>query len=421
MMRWLSAGESHGAALVGIIDGVPAGVEVTSTDIANALARRRLGYGRGARQKFEQDTVRILAGLRHGTTLGSPLAIEIGNSEWPKWEVVMSPDPVDPAKLLIDAGTGDEREVARNRRLTRPRPGHADYAGMMKFDHQDARHVLERASARETATRVALGEVARRFLQQVAGIEIASHVVQIGDRTADTNDFDALVEARGVAAARAQLDEDPVRAASAQASAQFVAAIDQAQSNGDTIGGEVEVCAYRVPVGLGSYTQWDERLDARLAAALMSIPSAKTVAIGEGAGQVSAVGSRAHDDIVVDPQEKGRGIRRASNRAGGVEGGMSNGETLRARVGFKPISTIPRARPTIDLATGEAATALHQRSDTCAVVPAAVIAEAMVAITLAQAVVDMYGTGSVARIRAAISDHQDHIAGRTRGGKGGNT
>lgn len=417
MMRWLSAGESHGAALVGIIDAVPAGVEISSADIAAALARRRLGYGRGARQKFEQDEVRLLGGLRHGKTLGSPLAIEIGNSEWPKWEVVMSPDPVAPEALLIDAGTGDEREVARNRRLTRPRPGHADYAGMMKFDHEDARHVLERASARETATRVALGEVARRFLQQVAGIEIASHVVQIGECTADPAAFDELVDAVGVAHAREQLDNDPVRAASAEASAQFVAAIDEAQKNGDTIGGEVEVCAYHVPVGLGSYTQWDERLDARLAAALMSIPSAKTVAIGEGSAQVSAPGSRAHDDIEVNAAAA-RGIRRTSNRAGGVEGGMTNGETLRARVGFKPISTVPRARPTIDLASGEAATALHQRSDTCAVVPAAVIAEAMVAITLAAAVVEMYGTGSVERIRASISAHQGDIARRTRGQKG---
>ncbi len=417
MMRWLSAGESHGAALVGIIDAVPAGVEISSADIAAALARRRLGYGRGARQKFEQDEVRLLGGLRHGKTLGSPLAIEIGNSEWPKWEVVMSPDPVAPEALLIDAGTGDEREVARNRRLTRPRPGHADYAGMMKFDHEDARHVLERASARETATRVALGEVARRFLQQVAGIEIASHVVQIGECTADPAAFDELVDAVGVAQAREQLDNDPVRAANAEVSAQFVAAIDEAQKNGDTIGGEVEVCAYHVPVGLGSYTQWDERLDARLAAALMSIPSAKTVAIGEGSAQVSAPGSRAHDDIEVNAAAA-RGIRRTSNRAGGVEGGMTNGETLRARVGFKPISTVPRARPTIDLASGEAATALHQRSDTCAVVPAAVIAEAMVAITLAAAVVEMYGTGSVERIRASISAHQGDIARRTRGQKG---
>lgn len=416
MMRWLSAGESHGAALVGIIDAVPAGVEITSGDISTALARRRLGYGRGARQKFEQDSVTILSGIRHGRTLGSPVAIEIGNSEWPKWEVVMSPDPVAAEDLLIDAGTGDEREVARNRALTRPRPGHADYAGMMKFDHEDARHVLERASARETATRVALGEVARRFLHQCAGIEIASHVVRIGEHTTDSAAYDAMIADIGVTRTRRELDQDPVRTADKEASARFMAAIDTAQKDADTIGGEVEVCAYQVPVGLGSYTQWDERLDAQLASALMSIPSAKTVAIGTGLAQVSAPGSQAHDDIEIlhEDDQAGRGITRRSNRAGGIEGGMSNGETIRARVGFKPISTVPRARPTIDLATRTPAVALHQRSDTCAVVPAAVIAEAMMAITLSRALMQMYGNGSVSRIRESLLRHQSQIASRTR-------
>ncbi|MDO5721178.1 MAG: chorismate synthase [Actinomycetaceae bacterium] len=412
MMRWLSAGESHGPSLVGVLDGVPAGVELTSEHIKAALARRRLGYGRGARQKFEQDAVRILGGVRHGVTLGSPVAIEIANSEWPKWEVVMSADPVDPSDLLIDAGTGDEREVARNRRLTRPRPGHADFAGMMKFDHADARAVLERASARETATRVAVGEVARRFLQQVAGIEIASQVVQIGECRGDNAAFDALIAKHGPAKTRELLDADPVRAADADTSAAFVAAIDAAHANGDTIGGMVEVCAYHLPVGLGSYTQWDERLDARLAAALMSIPSAKTVAVGAGQGQVSALGSHAHDDIF--PTDDG-GVRRSSNRAGGVEGGMSNGEPVRVTVGFKPISTVPRPRATIDLRTGQGAPALHQRSDTCAVVPAAVIAEAMVAITLADAVMKMYGSGSVERIRQAVATHQRQVRSRLQG------
>lgn len=399
MIRWFSAGESHGEALTGIIDGVPAGVEVTSSGLASELARRRLGYGRGARQKFEQDKVRILGGVRHGVTMGSPVAIEVANSEWPKWEVVMNSDPVPREALLIDAGTGDEREVARNRPLTRPRPGHADFAGMMKFDHDDARPVLERASARETAMRVALGYVAKQFLRQVAGIQIVSHVVAIGTektaaRTPKPEDAPAL-------------DQSPVRCLDPETETRFMSAIDAAHKSGDTIGGAVEVIAYGVPVGLGTYTQWDQRLDAQLAAALMSIQSAKTVAIGSGEEQIQLPGSKAHDEIIVED-----GIKRSSNHAGGIEGGMSNGEPIRARVGFKPISTVPRARKTIDLATKQAAPALHQRSDACAVVPAAVISEAMVALTLANALVNMFGTGSVSRIRGALEEYLKHVEER---------
>lgn len=399
MIRWLSAGESHGEALTGIIDGVPAGVELTTQGLADELARRRLGHGRGARQKFEQDRVRILGGVRHGVTMGSPVAIEVANSEWPKWEVVMSADPVPREALLIDAGTGDEREVARNRPLTRPRPGHADFAGMMKFDHVEARPVLERASARETAMRVALGYVAKQFLRQTAGIEIVSHVVAIG-----TEKTSADIPIPEDAAA---LDESPVRTMDAETERRFVSAIDDAHKNGDTIGGAVEVVAYGVPVGLGTYTQWDQRLDAQLAAALMSIQSAKTVEIGTGREQIELPGSAAHDEILVDG-----GIKRATNHAGGIEGGMSNGEPIRARVGFKPISTVPRARKTIDLATKEAAPALHQRSDACAVVPAAVIAEAMVALTLANALENMFGTGSVDRISGALESYVNHVEER---------
>lgn len=402
MIKWISAGESHGEALTGIIDGVPAGIKLTSEDVATALARRRLGHGRGARQKFEQDRVRILGGIRHGLTIGSPIAIEIENTEWPKWDVVMSPDPVDPAALLINAGTGDEREIARNRPLTRPRPGHADFSGMMKFGHRDARPVLERASARETAMRVALGAVARAFLEQAAGITIVGHVIEIGDQRAETTRIPTPNDA-------ATLDQSPVRTLDTEAQSRFMAAIDHAQSSGDTIGGVAEVIAYGVPVGLGTYTQWDQRLDARLASALMSIQSAKSVAIGDGLEQVRLPGSQAHDEICVE-----EGIRRTSNRAGGIEGGMSNGEAIRARVGFKPISTVPRARQTIDLATGKSAPALHQRSDACAVVPAAVIAEAMVALVLADAITEMFGTGSIDRIRQAISAYQDEIDSRVR-------
>ncbi|WP_297556775.1 chorismate synthase [uncultured Actinomyces sp.] len=397
MIRWMSAGESHGEALVGIIDGVPKGVELSTQMLADELARRRQGHGRGARQRFEQDRVRILGGVRHGLTIGSPVAIEIANSEWPKWQVVMSPNPVDPKDLLIDAGTGDEREVARNRPLTRPRPGHADLAGMMKFGHEDARPVLERASARETATRVALGLVARQFLRQVAGIEIVSHVVAVGEETADAPAPLPQDAHRLDASAVRTLDED--------AQMRFIAAIDQAKKSGDTIGGVAEVVAYGVPVGLGSYTQWDERLDASLAAALMSIQSAKSVEIGQG--QVDQLGSTAHDEIVVE-----EGPRRLSNRAGGIEGGMSNGEPIVARVGFKPISTVPRARSTIDLATGTQAPALHQRSDASQIVPATVICESMVALTLANEIIKMFGTGSVERIRAAIADYNTAVSER---------
>lgn len=399
MIRWMSAGESHGEALVGIIDGIPAGVEVNTEGLSAALARRRLGHGRGARQKFEKDVVRILGGVRHGITMGSPVAIEVANSEWPKWEVVMSADPVPREALLIDAGTGDEREVARNRPLTRPRPGHADFAGMMKFGHEDARPVLERASARETAMRVALGYVAKEFLRQVADIEIVSHVVAVGKEKSAAD----APQPKDAAA----LDESPVRSLDADTEGRFIAAIDAAHKSGDTIGGTVEVIAYGVPVGIGTYTQWDQRLDARLAGALMSIQSAKTVTIGSGAEQVESLGSAAHDEIIVEG-----GIRRDTNHAGGIEGGMSNGEPIIARVGFKPISTVPRARKTIDLATKEQAPALHQRSDASAVVPAAVIAEAMMALTLANSVIEMFGTGSVDRIRAALQDYVEGVQGR---------
>ena len=389
MLRWLTSGESHGPSLVGVMEGLPAGVELTTADIQEALARRRLGYGRGARMKFEQDVVRVLGGLRHGVTQGGPLAIEIGNSEWPKWTEVMSPDPVPPEALQVDAGTGDVREVARNKKLTRPRPGHADLVGMRKYGFDDARPVLERASARETAARVALGVAAAKFIEQAVGIRLVSHVVAIGE--AEVPEGTALPTPDDVAA----LDADPVRCLDAESSAAMVAEVDAAHKDGDTLGGVVEVLAYGVPTGLGSYVQGDRRLDARLAGALMGIQAIKGVEVGDGFRTARRRGSAAHDEIVRG--EDGR-VERLSNRAGGIEGGMSNGEIVRVRAAMKPISTVPRALRTIDTANGEAATANHQRSDVCAVPPAAVVAEAMVALVLAEAVAEKFGGDSVAEV-----------------------
>ncbi|WP_199424062.1 chorismate synthase [Actinotalea solisilvae] len=390
MLRWLTSGESHGPALVGILEGLPAGVRLTTADVQAALARRRLGYGRGARMSFEQDEVRVLAGLRHGVSQGGPLAIEVGNTEWPKWVDVMAADPVPPERLYVDAGTGDAREIARNRPLTRPRPGHADLVGMRKYGFEDARPVLERASARETATRVALGVAAARFLEQAVGVRLVSHVVQIGP--VGVPDDAVLPTPDDVAA----LDADPVRCFHAQTSAAMVEEIDDCHKAGDTLGGVVEVLAYDVPTGLGSYTHWDRRLDARLAAALVGIQAIKGAEIGDGFRTAARRGSQAHDEIERDP-ETGR-IRRRTNRAGGLEGGMTNGEVLRVRAAMKPISTVPRALATVDVSTGETAQAIHQRSDVCAVPPAAVVAEAMVALVLADAVLEKFGGDSVAEV-----------------------
>ena len=390
MLRWLTSGESHGPALVGVMEGLPAGVALTRDDIRAALARRRLGYGRGSRQKFEQDDLRVLGGLRHGVTQGGPLAIEIGNTEWPKWTDVMSPDPVPREALLIDAGTGDEREIARNRPLTRPRPGHADLIGMRKYAFDDARPVLERASARETAMRVALGTAAARFLEQALGIRLVSHVVAIG--TVEVPD-DAPVPGPDDVAA---LDADPVRCHHAETSELMVAEIDAAKADGDTLGGVVEVIAHGVPVGLGTYAHGDRRLDARLAAALMGIQAIKGVEVGDGFRTARRRGTAAHDAILPGPDGT---LVRETNRAGGVEGGMSNGEPVRVRAAMKPISTVPRALPTVDVVTGEPVTAHHQRSDVCAVPPAAVVAEAMVALVLAETALEKFGGDSVGETR----------------------
>jgi chorismate synthase len=374
MLRWLTAGESHGPELVAIVEGMPAGVSLTTADVQAALARRRLGFGRGARMKFEQDEVSLSGGVRHGLTQGGPVAITIQNTEWPKWEQIMAADPVDAAEL-----TG-----ARAEALTRPRPGHADFTGMQKYGFLDARPVLERASARETAARVALGEVAAKFLSAM-GIELVTHTVSIGPVAYADH---ALPKPSDVGA----LDEDPVRCFSKSVSDLMVQEIEDAHKAGDTLGGVVETLAYGLPPGLGSYVHWDRRLDSQLAAALMGIQAIKGVEVGDGFETTRRRGSVAHDEIERDSQGL---VRRSTGRAGGIEGGMSTGEVLRVRTGMKPISTVPKALATIDVASGEASKAHHQRSDVCAVPAAGIVAEAMVALVLANAVLEKFGGDSV--------------------------
>ena len=380
-MRWLTAGESHGQALSAIVEGIPASVSITTADIDFHLQRRRLGVGRGARQNFEADKVTILGGVRLGLTQGGPIAIQVGNSEWPKWEKVMSADPVPDEEI---------KDLARNAPLTRPRPGHADLVGMQKYDLDDARAILERASARETAARVALGAVARNFLEQSVGITILSHVLSIGSvRVAD----DAPLPLSGDMNA---IDADPVRCADKATSDLMITEIENAHRDGDTLGGVVEVLAFNMPPGLGSHVHWDRRLDSKLAGAVMGIQAIKGVEIGDGFRTATRRGSVAHDEIEKDSTGK---IVRRTDRAGGTEGGMSNGEILRVRAAMKPISTVPKALDTIDVATGEAAKAINQRSDVCAVPAAGVVAEAMVALVLAEAVLEKFGGDSVTETR----------------------
>ena len=377
VLRWLTAGESHGPALSAIVEGIPAHVEITSKDIDFDLSRRRLGFGRGARQNFEADKITITGGIRLGLSQGGPIAIQIANSEWPKWEKVMSADPVPNAEI---------KDLARNAPLTRPRPGHADLVGMQKFNFSDARPILERASARETAARVALGAVARAFLKQSIGIEILSHVVSIGQVSVDEDyELPTIKD-------KSRIDEDPVRCADKKVSEAIVKEIEAAHRDGDTLGGVVEVLAFNLPPGLGSHTHWDKRLDARLAGAMMGIQAIKGVEIGDGFTTAKRRGSVAHDEI--EKSKDGKIVRR-TDRAGGTEGGMSNGEILRVRVAMKPISTVPKALDTIDVATGEAAKAINQRSDVCAVPAAGIVAEAMAALILADAVLEKFGGDSV--------------------------
>jgi chorismate synthase len=405
MLRWLTAGESHGPALVAVLEGLPAGVQLTSQDVADALARRRLGFGRGARMSFEQDAVEFLGGLRHGVTMGSPIAIRVGNTEWPKWETVMSPDPVTEEALVASAG--------RAGKLTRPRPGHADLVGMQKYGFDDARPVLERASARETAARVALGAVAAAFLRQAYGIRLVSHTVSIGP--AGVGDDAPQPTPDDVD----RLDADPVRTLDAAGSAAMVAEVDAARKDGDTLGGVVEVIAYGLPPGLGSHVHWDRRLDSQLAAALMGIQAIKGVEVGDGFRTARRRGSVAHDEIertaVPGGGRPGPGvIRRRSGRAGGTEGGMSTGGTLRVRAAMKPISTVPRSLDTVDVATGEPAKAINQRSDVCAVPAAGVVAEAMVALVLAQSCVEKFGGDSVVETARNMRGYLDGIPASLR-------
>ena len=402
MLRWLTAGESHGAALVATLEGMPSGVELTTQTIRDALARRRLGAGRGARQKFEADEVRILGGVRHGLTTGAPIVIEIANSEWPKWEKVMSADPVSTEDLLIDAGKGDEREVARNRALTKPRPGHADLPGILSYDLDEIRPILERASARETAARVALGACVEAFLRQLANIELVSHVVGVGPCEAKSSRLP-------VPSDEEHLNASPMRALDKDDESEFLACVEETRAAGDTVGGIVEVVAWNVPIGVGTHVQSDRRLDAQLAAALMSIQSVKGVEIGDGFAQSRLLGSQAHDEII---RAADGTLTRASNRAGGIEGGTSNGQAIVVRAAFKPISTVPHALRTVDLATGEDARALHQRSDTCQVVPGAVIAEAEVALVLARALSDHAGGNSLRECKRNLQAYCAHISER---------
>jgi len=396
VLRWITAGESHGRALVAVVEGMVAGVSVTTEDIAAELKRRRLGYGRGARMKFEADEVTVLAGVRHGITLGGPIAIEIGNTEWPKWETVMSADPVDAAEL----------DVARNAPLTRPRPGHADYAGMLKYGFDDARPVLERASARETAARVAAGTVARAFLREALGVEVLSHVISIGA----SKPYDGPSPQPGD---RDAIDDSPVRAFDKDAEEAMIAEIEAAKKDGDTLGGVVEVVVEGLPIGLGSFTSGENKLDSQLAAAVMGIQAIKGVEIGDGFETARRRGTVAHDEIYPGPG----GVMRSTNRAGGLEGGMTNGQPLRVRAAMKPISTVPRALATVDMATGDEAVAIHQRSDVCAVPAAGVVVETMVALVVARAALEKFGGDSLAETRANVDAYLKSIADRGNSGQ----
>ncbi|AQX80296.1 chorismate synthase [Plantibacter sp. VKM Ac-2885] len=396
MLRWLTAGESHGPELIAVLEGLPSGVPISMDGVRADLARRKLGYGRGSRMKFEEDELNLSGGVRHGFSMGSPIAIRIGNTEWPKWAEVMSPEPTE----ISDKSRG------RSAALTRPRPGHADLTGMQKYGFDEARPVLERASARETAARVALGAVARSFLGEL-GITLVSHTLSIGPvRVPEDSPLPVPADVDA-------LDADPLRCFDKATSERMVAEVDAAKKDGDTLGGIVEVLAYGLPPGLGSYVHWDRRLDARLAAALMGIQAIKGVEVGDGFLTTTRRGSAAHDELV----QESDGIARQSDRAGGTEGGMTTGTVLRVRAGMKPIATVPHSLRTVDVATSEAATAHHQRSDVCAVPASGVVAEAMVALVLAEAVLEKFGGDSVPETKRNLDGYLAAIPSnlRTRG------
>jgi chorismate synthase len=392
-IRFTTAGESHGRALVALVEGVPAGLPLSAADIDADLARRMRGHGRGARMKIEADAVQLLAGVRSGETLGSPIALLIENRDWANWEDVMSP------------GATDEEP---RRRLVRPRPGHADLAGTLKYDRTDARDILERASARETAARVAAGAVCRRLLAEF-GVEIGSHVVALGG-------VEAASPASLPAPLNAAADRSPVRCLDPEAERAMIERIDAAKAAGDTLGGVAEIVARGLVVGLGSHVSWDRKLDGRLAGALMSIPAVKGVSVGLGFGAAAVPGSSAHDEIVrAAPGEGARsgGFARPTNRAGGLEGGITTGEPLVLRIAKKPIATLMNPLRSVDLDTGAAAQAQSERSDTTAVPAAAVIAESMVALVLADAYAEKFGGDSLGEMRHNLDGYLARLAGRT--------
>ena len=397
MLRWTTAGESHGQALIAMVENMPAGVTVSTEEIGHQLARRRLGYGRGARMKFEQDELTVLSGVIHGKTIGSPIAVMIGNTEWPKWTTIMSPHELD----MEDPEVAKAMSSGRGAALTRPRPGHADFAGMIKYGFDAARPVLERSSARETASRVAAATIARSFLREVLGVEVLSHVISIGASEPYTGPLPTFEDIE-------RIDASPVRAFGEDAEASMIAEIESAKKQGDTLGGIVEVIVEGLPIGLGSHVSGDARLDAQLAAALMGIQAIKGVEVGDGFEEARRRGSEAHDEMVRD----GDGVRRETNRAGGLEGGMTNGEALRVRAAMKPISTVPRALKTVDMSSGDAATAIHQRSDVCAVPAAGVVAEAMVALVLARAVLEKFGGDSIEETKRNVEAYKQYVAER---------
>ena len=392
--RFTTAGESHGPALAAVVEGVPAGLPLGTEAIAAALRRRQGGYGRGGRMRIESDRAEILSGVRHGETLGSPVLLLVRNRDWENWTRAMSPAPVD--------GADDDEAM---RRVFFPRPGHADLVGALKFDRTDARDILERASARETAARVAAGAVAKRLLAEV-GVAIGSHVVALG----------------GVVAARpeempedlnAAADPSPVRCLDGDAEGRMIDAIDAAKRDGDTLGGVVEVVARGVPAGVGAHVSWDRKLDGRLAGALMSIQAIKGVEIGLGFEAAARPGSRVHDAILRDPEaERGGGFGRSGNAAGGLEGGITTGHPLVLRAAMKPISTLMQPLPTVDLRTGEPAEAVRERSDVCAVPAAGVVAEAMVALVLADAMLEKFGGDSLGELRRNVEGYLDRIRER---------
>jgi chorismate synthase len=396
MLRFTTAGESHGPALVSVLEGVPAGLELRAEHVDAELARRQQGYGRGRRMQIERDAIEFLSGVRAGETIGSPIAMLVRNRDWENWREIMDPAPraEDPAP--------------RRRAVTRPRPGHADLTGLLKFDRDDARDILERASARETTARVAAGAVCKRLLGAF-GVRVGSHLVHLGG--VDARAPEPLPEALNEAA-----DLSPLRTLDPEAERQMIARIDAAKRAGNTLGGICEVVAHGIPVGLGSHVSWDVKLDGRIGAAILSIPAVKGVEIGIGFEAARRSGSEVHDEIEAAPGRPLSGnVRRRSNRAGGLEGGITTGEPLVVRVAMKPISTLMRPLDTVDLATGEAAQAVAERSDVTAVPAMGVIAEAMLAYVLAQALLEKFGGDSLAETRRNYDGYVSHVAARLGG------